>query len=168
MLQSSAVFRSHGISAIFSQEEPTMKAIEKLSTTSTGIRTVEFGAKKFRLTLIFGASLIFIGSSLHAEDRQGAEAVLAPPTGLRIATQEPPEKINENSNPGKWEGTRPHRKRDSIPGNETPRRGTDLDREETDRGSAPDRENINKDTTGPGGDNMLRDAIPGGSGLKRE
>jgi hypothetical protein len=167
MLQPDAVFRSHGISAIFSQEEPIMKTIEKLSTTSTDIRTVEFGAKKFRLTLIFSASLIFIGSSLHAEERQDAEGVLAPPTGLRIATQEPPEKINENSNPGKWEG-RPHRKRDSIPGSETPRRGTALGREETDRGSAPDRENINKDTTGPGGDNMLRDAIPGGSGLKRE
>jgi hypothetical protein len=36
------------------------------------------------------------------------------------------------------------------------------------RGSAPDTENINKDTTSPGGDNMMRDAIPGGSGLNRE
>jgi hypothetical protein len=153
-----------------------MKAIEKLSTTSTatpviaaGIHAVEFAAKRCRLALIFGASLVFIGHAVHADEQQGAGNILAPPTGLRIAAQEePPEKINKDTAPGKWEGTSPHMNPGSTPGRETPRGDTTFDTEEMNRGSAPDTENINKDTTGPGGDNMMRDAIPGGSGLKRE
>lgn len=153
-----------------------MKAIKKLSTTSTaalvmaaGIRAVEFAAKRCRLALIFGASLAFIGHSVHADEQQGADSILAPPTGLRVAAQEePPEKINKDTAPGKWEGTSPHMNQGPPPGPETPRRDTTFDTEEMNRGSAPDTENINKDTTGPGGDNMMRDAIPGGSGLNRK
>jgi hypothetical protein len=153
-----------------------MKAIKKLSTTSTatavmtaGIRALEFAARWRRLALIFVASLTFVGHAAHADERQGAESILAPPTGLRIAAQEePPEKINKDTAPGKWEGTSPHMDRGTTPGRGTPRGDTTIDTEEMNRGSAPDTENINKDTTGPGGDNMMRDAIPGGSGLKRE
>jgi hypothetical protein len=153
-----------------------MKAIEKLSTTSTappviaaGIHALEFAAKRRGLALIFGASLAFIGHAVHADEQQGAGNILAPPTGLRIAAQEePPEKINKDSAPGKWEGASPHMNQDSPPGHKAPPRGATFDTEKMNRGSAPDTENINKDTTSPGGDNMMRDAIPGGSGLNRE
>lgn len=47
-------------------------------------------------------------------------------------------------------------------------KGISPDTEEMNRNPAPGSENINRDTTGPGGDNMMRDAVPGGSGIKRE
>ncbi|MGJ0483588.1 MAG: hypothetical protein ACR65R_03510 [Methylomicrobium sp.] len=156
-----------------------MKAIEKASNPATAkpVHALDtpvpgFAAKKFWLTFIFGAGLIFIGNSLRAEEQQRAgssENVLAPPTGLRVAVQEPPEKINKDTSPGQWEGTSPHMNKDADrPSEPPPRRDTTFDTEEMNKGPAPNTENINKDTVGPGGDNMMRDAIPGGSGLKRE
>jgi hypothetical protein len=150
-----------------------MKAIEKPSNSATpkpvnalDTAALGFAAKKFWLTLIFGASLIFTDNFLHAEEQQSAESGLAPPTGLRLinGTYE----TNRNTAPGKWKGTSPHMDKGPTRSSEPPRRDTTFDTEKMNRGPAPNTENINKDTFGPGGDNMMRDAIPGGSGLKRE
>jgi hypothetical protein len=72
----------------------------------------------------------------------------------------------QSTNPGDTSGqsTNPG----AMPSIQPPPRDTTLDTEKMNSGSAPNTENINKDTVGPGGDNMMRDAIPGGSGMNRE
>jgi hypothetical protein len=156
---------------------------------------VELATKKLWLSLIFCAGLIFMSASLHAEEqqkpdnpsiqppgsigqagnegikapgaeKQGAGSVLAPPTGLRIIQNE--EEMNENTGQGNWRGTSPDMGKGATSGSEPIPRDTTVDTEDMNTSPAPNTENINKDTVGPGGDNMMRDAIPGGSGLKRE
>jgi hypothetical protein len=155
----------------------------------------EFDAKKFWLSMIFGAGLIFMCAPSHAEEeqkpgnpslqppgsigqagnegikapgaeKQGAGSVLAPPTGLRIIQND--EEMNENTGQGNWRGTSPDMGKGASSGSEPIPRDTTVDTEDMNTSPAPNTENINKDTVGPGGDNMMRDAIPGGSGLKRE
>lgn len=55
----------------------------------------------------------------------------------------------------------------NAPGGQGTPRDTTFDTEKMNSGPAPHTENINQDTVSPGGDNMMRDAIPGGSGLNR-
>jgi hypothetical protein len=78
----------------------------------------------------------------------------------------PDDTSSQSTNPGDTSGqsTNPG----ATPGIQPPPRDTTLDTEKMNSGSAPNTENINKDTVGPGGDNMMRDAIPGGSGMNRE
>jgi hypothetical protein len=133
---------------------------------------------RFRLPMIFGAVLILSCHPSHAQESQGTaspllppeatqgpESTLAPPTGLRIVQNNEKRKSDA---PGRWRGTSPHMEKDATQRSEPPRSDTTLDTEKMNTGPAPDTENINKDTTAPGGDNMMRDAIPGGSGLNRQ
>jgi hypothetical protein len=136
-------------------------------------------AARFWLWMMFAAVLIIPCRPSHAQEAQGtgsallppgsnqtAESILAPPTGLRIVQNN--EETKEGEAPGRWSGTSPHMDKGATQRREPPRPDTTLDTEKMNTGPAPDTENINKDTTGPGGDNMMRDAIPGGSGLNRE
>jgi hypothetical protein len=175
-----------------------MKAKKKLSNSASaeaakgsGNDEVEYAAQKFWLSLIFCAGLIFMSASPHAEEqqrpgnpsiqppgsigqagnegikapgaeKQGAGSVLAPPTGLRIIQNE--EEMNENTGQGNWRGTSPDMGKGATSGSEPLHKDTTVDTEEMNTGT----ENNNQDTVGPGRDNMMRDAISGGSGLKRK
>jgi hypothetical protein len=179
-----------------------MKAKKKFSNSASaqavkgsGSDGVEFGAKKFWLSMIFGASLIFMSAPSHAEEeqkpgnpflqppgsigqtgnegikapgteKQGDGSVLAPPTGLRVI--QGGEEMNESTGQGNWRGTSPDMGKDATSGSEPIHGDTTVDTEDMNTSPAPNTENINKDTVGPGGNNMMRDAIPGGSGLKGE
>lgn len=158
-----------------------MKVIEKKSNTvvvkpaiALKSHTIQFTVKKFWLPLIFGVSLIYIGHPPYAKERQGTESQGAG-RGTKPSTGYTEDKRNRGSNTmeqGKEkieQGTdRPgsdSRGRATTPSSE---KGIGPDTEEMNRNPTPGSENINRDTTGPGGDNMMRDAVPGGSGIKRE
>jgi hypothetical protein len=165
------------------------------AANGSGNDEVELAAKKLWLSLIFCAGLIFMSASSHAEEeqkpsnpslhppgsigqagnegikapgaeKQGAGSVLAPPTGLRIIQNE--EEMNENTGQGNWRGTSPDMGKGASSGSESLHKDTTVDTEDMNTSPAPNTENINKDTVGPGGDNMMRDAISGGSGFKRK
>jgi hypothetical protein len=103
--------------------------------------------------------------------RQGAGRGTKPPTDY-TGTQSNPgsdqgsDEMNRRTDPRSEKDINPDMNKGTSPGSQPPP-DTTLDTEEMNRGSAPNTENINKDTVGPGGDNMMRDAIPGGSGMNR-
>jgi hypothetical protein len=147
-----------------------MKAIERLSNTASQqivngarIRAIKCAAKPFCLMLIFGTSLIYAAPPAHAEER-GTEA----PSMETGKIQGQAGEREDSQDTERRRGTSPHMNKDTSSDSEPIRPDTTFDTEKMNRGPAPDTENINKDTVGPGGDNMMRDAIPGGSGLKRE
>jgi hypothetical protein len=173
-----------------------MKAKETLANTATAaqaapsVNTTESIAKKFWLPIIFGASLFYLSHPAEAQEQQGtgsqtlqsAATQTQSPGGGAPATQKQgagrgtkphPEYSGTQSNQGSVQryrnlvsGDEPGTRQGTTPGSHPPR-DTTFDTAKMNSGSAPNTENINKDTVGPGGDNMMRDAIPGGSGLNR-
>ncbi|MBL1264242.1 hypothetical protein [Candidatus Methylomicrobium oryzae] len=147
-----------------------MKAIEQPSNTANlqpvntiRSKTIKFTAKPFCLTLITGASLIYTGPPAHAEERR-----IETPSMETGKIQEQAGSRKDSHDTESRRGTSPHMNKGTSSTDEPVRRDTTFDTEKMNKGSAPDTENINKDTVSPGGDNMMRDAIPGGSGLNRK
>ncbi len=148
-----------------------MKSVEKVSNTvatkSEIINKVEFSVKKLWLLLFFGASLIYMGNPPHAGEKQGTES-----QGSGRGTMPAPGYTDDRVR-GQGSNTLEQGRKRVEQGVKRPRsdrtgKGTSPSTKEMNRNPAPGSENINRDTTGPGGDNMMRDAIPGGSGIKRE
>lgn len=128
------------------KETLSKPATAKAATAVIGIHAVESKARKFWVPLILGACLFYASQPVPAQDQQDAGSQdTGSSRGMRPSTGD----IQDTTQSGQ---TRPD---------------TTLDTEKMNQGSAPHTENINKDTVGPGGDNMMRDAIPGGSGLNR-
>jgi hypothetical protein len=174
--------------------EKISKAATKPVTTINN-NTIQFAAKKFWLPLVFGASLIYMGNPPHAGEQQGAgnqpmqsgsRQGQAGKWGMAQGTESQGSGRGTKPAPGYTDDRVRNQGSNTLErGGNRIRQGTDrpgsdpMDRDTTpsgergispdiDKGTTPDSENINKDTTGPGGDNMMRDAIPGGSGIKRE
>lgn len=149
-----------------------MKSVEKVSNTVTtksvpNINKVEFPAKKLWLLLLFGASLIYMGNPPHAAEKQGIGSQ-GQGRGTKPAPGYTDDRVRGQGNNTLERGSRRMEQGVERPGSDRTGEGTRPSTEEMNRNPAPDSENINKDTVGPGGDNMMRDAIPGGSGTKRE
>lgn len=173
-----------------------MKAKDTLSkpTTATAAKAahagqpVELTVKKLWLPIIFGASLFYLSHPVEAQEQQGTGPQTLQSADTRSQSRSGGAPATQKQGAGR--GTKPHpeysgtqsnqgsvqRYRNLVSGNEpevrqgmnrnTPR-DTSFDTAKMNSGPAPHTENVNKDTVGPGGDNMMRDAIPGGSGLNR-
>jgi hypothetical protein len=152
-----------------------MKAKENQSNTATtarvnaiGINAVEFQSKKFWLPLMLGACLFYLSDPAQAvEQGTGSQTLQSGDSSGQAGNVGGPSPTQRQ---GAGRGTKPptdYTGTQSNPGSQPLPGDTNLDTEEMNRGSAPNTENINKDTVGPGGDNMMRDAIPGGSGMNR-
>jgi len=149
-----------------------MKSVEKVSNTVAAksvpsINKIEFPAKKLWLLLLFGASLIYMGNPPHAAENQGTESQ-GSGRGTKPAPGYTDDRVRGQGSNTLERGSRRIEQGVKRPGSDRTGEGTSPSTEEMNRNPAPGSENINKDTVGPGGDNMMRDAIPGGSGTKRE
>jgi hypothetical protein len=149
-----------------------MKSVEKLSNTVAAksvasINKVECSAKKLWLPLLFGASLIYMGNPPHAAERQGTESQ-GSGRGTMPAPGYTDDRVRGQGSNTLERGSKRMEQGVKRPGSDRTGKGTSPSTEEKNKNPAPGSENINRDTTGPGGDNMMRDAIPGGSGSERE
>ncbi|WAK03921.1 hypothetical protein [Methylobacter sp. YRD-M1] len=151
-----------------------MKSVEKLSNTVTtksvtsiSSNKAEFSAKKLWLLLLFGASLIYMGNPPHAGEKQGTESQ-GSGRGTMPAPGYTDDRARGQGSNTLERGSKRMEQGEKRPGSDRTGKGTSPSTEEMNRNPAPGSENINRDTTGPGGDNMMRDAVPGGSGIKRE
>jgi hypothetical protein len=127
------------------------------------VEAAKSAVKPFCLSLVFGTFLMYAVPPAQAEAQQ--KEVPSMETGK---IQEQTGQRQDAQDAESRRGTSPHMDKGASSGNEPRRPDTTLDTEKMNQGSAPNTENINEDTVSPGGDNMMRDAIPGGSGLNRQ